>query len=269
VFAEQADGEVVDRAVAAASSLEGLGRCEDRDALWNAIPLPKEEEERARVLAVEVDLDAVAALYRTGKHEAGLERATAQLAAADAAGHLPTRARALWLAGNLQREADNLEEAERTLRSAVQVAAQAKDDALVAEVWLNVLGVLAEQGNQDEALVLRATVDAAVARAGNDSAQRARLLDLLAAIRRATGEQDRAEEHLREALALRKQTFGEQHVEVGGAMYRLGELLLERGKREEARAQFEGALAVRSQILGESHRLVAEARAALARAAGE
>lgn len=259
LFAEDAQAETVQHAVEAASSLASLGPCADRDALWNTVPPPADADTAEKVEVIEGWLSRAAALYRTGEYAAGLDIATAQAAEARTVGHLPTRARALWWKGRLQRKLGQTLDAEATLRDAVQVAAQAKDDSLVAAIWLEVVGVLADRGDYDEARVLHGTVDAAVARAGNDPAQRAALLRHLGLLLRAEGKLDQARDRFAEALAIWQKTRGEESLEVAAATEDLADVVLRQGRFEEAHSLYLRALDVWEKSLGATHGKVAGA----------
>ncbi len=86
-------------------------------------------------------------------------------------------------------------------------------------------------------------------------------MDNLATVLRDRG--DEAERLLREALAIRRGLFGEQHADVAVSLSRLGTLFGLRGDLAGAEPFHREALAIRRTALGEEHPRVATTRGAL------
>src|ERR1043166_8070410 len=67
----------------------------------------------------------------------------------------------------------------------------------------------------------------------------------------------------REALAIRRKLYGNEHRDVATSLDNLARLLLAQGKAAEAEATFRDALAMRRNVLGDKHPSVAESFSAL------
>ena len=72
------------------------------------------------------------------------------------------------------------------------------------------------------------------------------------------GKLDEAEPLYKEALAIDKKVFGDEHPNVAGDLNNLAELLRTQGKYDDAKPLQEEALAIRKKVLGEEHPEVAE-----------
>lgn len=92
------------------------------------------------------------------------QAAAARVELALAAGHARTGAAA---------------DAETAAREAIRIAALAGDDTTLADAWILLIHVLADQDRLGDAAALRDVADAAVARAGGDPRRRARFLAAL------------------------------------------------------------------------------------------
>jgi len=134
--------EAVAHAVDAAFALPDLARCADVAALTAAVPRPDDPGLRTRVDAIERQLDHVSALQQAGLVPAALAEAQRVAAEARAIEYAPTRARALFLLGDLESDAGNGGVAEATLFGAAKAAAYAHDDHLLAEVYLALTWVI-------------------------------------------------------------------------------------------------------------------------------
>jgi len=95
-------------------------------------------------------------------------------------------------------------------------------------------------------------------RAGGDEEALASGLEYLGVVDLAQGELDAAEAELREAVAVRRRLFGDDHPETARSVAALGVLQRERGDLEAAEAALGGSLAVRRRSLGDDHPEVAD-----------
>ena len=64
---------------------------------------------------------------------------------------------------------------------------------------------------------------------------------------------DEAEAVIREALAIQRKVFGEEHPDVSDSLFNLGAVLQGRGKLLEAEAAFRDSLAMRRKLMGNDH----------------
>ncbi len=67
---------------------------------------------------------------------------------------------------------------------------------------------------------------------------------------------DEAEPNLKRALELRKELYGEDHLDVAESLFQMGRLLRERDDLDAAEASYRRSLAIREQHLGPRHALV-------------
>jgi serine/threonine-protein kinase len=103
-------------------------------------------------------------------------------------------------------------------------------------------------------------------------AVQARMLNTLGEVYRSLGSYDRAQPLLEEALRLRQQLYGAEHIEVAETQRYLGGLLHERGDLAGAESLLRTSLATRRRLLGDDHADVAESLndlAVLLRAQGQ
>ncbi|MEZ5291740.1 MAG: serine/threonine-protein kinase [Vicinamibacterales bacterium] len=87
----------------------------------------------------------------------------------------------------------------------------------------------------------------------NEPEARATLLDAIGRVYQSLGLFKDAETQLAEALALRRQIYGEEHVKVAESLNNLAFVLQDLGRYEEARPLFEKALDQRTRLLGPDH----------------
>jgi len=258
LFVNQPDDGVVDKAVQAVEGLPGVDRCNAIEALTDAVPPPDAPEARARVEAVEVRLDEAQALMAGGKVRRGLEVAMATMEEMRALDHSPLTADALFVIGSLQNRTGDASAAEKSLEEAVQAAAEARNDRLVARSWSKLVYVIGTKlARHDDALALRRTAEAAVARAGNGRELRADLHNNLGNVLWSKGEFDQAREQYEGAVTLWTELHGANHPDVANALNNLGAALGEQGKYAESKEHFTRALAVRERTLGPAHPYVA------------
>ncbi len=98
---------------------------------------------------------------------------------------------------------------------------------------------------------------AALARAAGPTAAAARLWNLLGRYAWHLGEYEGARELYEQALAIRRQVYGEKHPAVATSLNNLAGVLWALGEYEGARELHEQALAIRRQVYGEKHPAVA------------
>jgi serine/threonine protein kinase/Tfp pilus assembly protein PilF len=103
----------------------------------------------------------------------------------------------------------------------------------------------------------------------NQPEVRAKILDAIGNVYRSLGEYDKAEPLLKEALAVRNERLGEDHLDVAASLHNLGWLYHERGDYDRARDHYERAMAIRQKRLPDDHPLVLESRLNLAWLHGE
>ncbi len=253
LLGRDSDPELLPRAVEAAQGLPPLEYCADAQSLTAAVPPPEDPELRARVEALQEDVDRLEALYEAGKYSEGMgfgARLLPQVAQVD----FPAlHARALYqLAQNLE-GAGEFKQAEARVREAIPLAAQGRDDALQSRAWgLLTLVLGARQGRFAEAQGLELITASAAART-EDPLARAEALNALGTLMNGVDRYDEAQRLFEEALALWQQVRGPRHPYVAGFRSNLGVVLLMRGEYEAARVHIEGAQSLWEEVLGPEH----------------
>ena len=262
----QTDATVLERAVAAATRLSPVSACSDLDALAEAVE-PPAAKLAAAVDALHSRVDRVRVLAGLGQAQAAHDEAKAVVAAAGAIDYRPLQAVVLHRLGVAQLGIGATADAEATLRAAVQAAAQAKDDRLVADTWIWLVEVVGMQSDRlDEAMALQATADAAVARAGDYPIDRARLQATLARVLVTQGKPGEASAQQAEAIALLEQATAPTDLRVADYLVDHGRLLVSQGDHRAAAERFEKAHSIRERALGSRHPATARAAFELARA---
>jgi tetratricopeptide (TPR) repeat protein len=254
VFASHADGELVDRAAAATAELGSLARCESAELLTAAVAPPEDSAARAQASRVATQLARVEALDVAGRYAKGKELAAEAVACARAIGYAPSLAAAMLRLGMLEDRAGDYEQALATLTAALPVAAQARQPALVAELWIAMAFVDGVQLRRvDRALALEQPASVAIELAGGDRRLRAKLSDRIGSIYLYAGDLERARDRMRAALTDREQTEGTTALELAEGANNLAAVLTAMGDLAEAEAYFERALPVYERELGPNH----------------
>jgi len=247
VLVEEVNDEVVGRSVEAVAKLPPVEGCGDVEALRAANPPPDDPDVRVGVERLRAQLDRAGALLDAGKYAEGVAVAGAAVEEARSLDYAPAMAFALYRLGQLQHRADQQDEAEVSLREAVRLAAIGKSDQLAADAWMELMWLIGnERARHDDALALRETIEAAIARAGNQPAARARLLRTVGVLQHEKGEYREARETLERALLLMESvdTVSETDVaqtarSLGLTASMLGDLTAARGYHERALSSFE------------------------------
>jgi serine/threonine-protein kinase len=261
VLAGKADTELIDHALTAAAALPAIDRCADAAALEAAYPLPDGAEPRARALELRQRLAEVHALFNTGRYPAGLEAASAVAADAARLGWPPAEAEALFMLGVLQSYNGDAAASEATLERAMQRAADARDDELVAQAGLELVYVIGyELARPDDALRLAELVDLFVRRAGDDPELRARLLDRTGVVLWSKGAYAEAQDHFERELAI-LEDLPDADALIASAHTNLGNALGDAGKNQEALEHYQKELAIVERTVGPEHPSAARARA--------
>jgi serine/threonine-protein kinase len=258
------DVALLDNAVAAAYELKPLGGCADVAALSRAPAPPADKAVQARVDALRRRVFDAEMLGRVGRTRPGLAAAAAAVEEARRIGHRPTLAEALLVLGRLQAGSDD-PSADATLRQAAAAAAEARADALSAQVWIELLGssYARRAGDLDVAMV-RLAAEGDVARTGDELLQ-ARLLLVNGLGLGARGEAS-ARDQLEQALAIRERRLGAEHYALAEPLEGLGALLARGDDFAAAAAHYQRAVRVRIRTQGANHPAVARCRLPLGEA---
>ncbi len=258
VFATLADAELVDDAVRVVGRLPGVQRCANTTVLKAAYPLPTDPDKVLRLEALRRRIGEARALERAGKYALGLPLAKEVLAVAQQEGYPPLEAQALGVLATLQGASGELKAVEETLRLTLKKAAEARDDALLAETAIFELYVTGQaEERSKEAFAMEPLVDALVARLPDDKALDARRLTALGLMRQRLGKYPEAQRYFEQALALLQKITPTVDMEVAEALNNLASVTDDQAHSAEALKFYEQALALQEKSLGADHPRVA------------
>ena len=249
----RADGEIVDKAVSAASALPSVAACADRSALLARVRPPEDPAIAAEVLRLRGLLDQARAAQDAGKFKDGLTLIAPIAEAADTTGHRPLIAEVQHRLGELHSRASELDAAEPPLWSALWAAEASHHDEVAAASWTELLRVMVKQGRFPDATRWAERAGAAVARLGDPPLADARLANELGSFALAEHKSEDAIGHYRRALELRRAALGPSHPDVASTLTNLGNALHDMDRFDEALATYYEALALREATLGPDH----------------
>ncbi|ACY15735.1 tetratricopeptide repeat protein [Haliangium ochraceum] len=244
---------LIDQSVAAAAALPPLSDCVDLDILTAAVPLPSDPRVRSAVERMQTALDTARVLFDGGQYDDSLSTASSLLQEADTAGYGPLRARVRYRMAAAQAERGELLSAEKLLREAAPIAAEAADDVLTARIWLALLDVVGNRRQHlAEAMPLVVAVQALVERVSEPrlAAEFARLQGHLATSR---GNYAEALEHHLRTLEIQRRVLPEQDPALAATLADLGRSYTRLGRLDEASARHLEALEMRRALLGPTH----------------
>ncbi|WP_428261844.1 tetratricopeptide repeat protein [Haliangium sp.] len=253
------DGAVVDRALGAVRQLPGLRGCTDELALRDTYPMPGDPELRQAIATLTEDVDDVEARIQIGQYRAVSESLARLVQRADELDFPPLQARTRYLSGQTQHALGNLSSAEIRFHEAVGMAAEARDDRLLAALWTKLMWLVgAGQGRYQEALRMRPMAAASISRAGGDGALEADLLAHAGMLLARLGENAEAESMLRRAVDLGTATLGADHPQVSKYMSFLGELYFAQADYDMALESQERLIETTQDVCGAEHLFLVE-----------
>ena len=249
---QTADDPVADRAIGMIAALDDPDRCSDPAHLAARTSLPPEAVTPAVARARE-GLARAEAARRAGRHRQALAMAT-ELAEGDAIPHPATAIEVQILHGRLLDDDGDSARAAETLEDAALAAKAVGLGSAEARAWMELARIVG--GRLHDAR--RGRLFGELALAASDAVEDGG--DLLASAKLALGEvafrsgEDRAAGvYLRDALALRRQTYGDDHYLVGEAQSRLAGVALREGRLDEATALLEAAIETYTRTFGPTH----------------
>jgi tetratricopeptide (TPR) repeat protein len=251
-----------------------LRECADVGALLGAAAkLPADPQRRAWIAEVESGYDITLTLLTGGRGRAAVERAQSALELARKADYGPAIARGTSGLGRAKRvaarTAEEQLEAEALLRESVRWAAEAGDDALLAQCASYLFSVVAQQDRIQEAEAMLASAEALAIRAGNPIDQRIEILFGRANLSIAHRRFEDALELLQEVERLAPNADGETSRYGSAAAAEIGGIYAELGRPDDAVAALERAVEAEVSFYGASHPRVLLALIHLAIGQGE
>jgi len=253
----QADADVLNKAVPAATGLASPAACRDEAMLAALVPPPPAAREALRL--VRADVVRAGNLALAGRYDKGLAVAREALARAEALGWAPLVAAARHQLGSLLEKKGVHAEAEAELERAYfdavgGVAPRVAFDAAVDLVY--VVGVSEARHAHGRHWARLAEVALADVPDGEHQRQ-AGLLVNLANLHNATGDYDEAERLHQQALAIREDVLGADHPLVATSLNNLANVYAATRRFDEAERLYERVLAIREAALHPDHPHVA------------
>jgi tetratricopeptide (TPR) repeat protein/predicted Ser/Thr protein kinase len=253
----RADATVVENAVGAVTSLPGLERCADVEALRADVPPPEDPAVAEQVAALDEQLVEAKAKEEAGKYEEGLRLADEVVAKSEALDYEPLMARAWLRQGRLRNDAGDYEGAVKALRLAYSAAMARRMTAETAEASAMLVFVVGDKlVRLEEARGWAEHAEPLSRAAGTDEARASYLHDL-GNVAHWQGKYEEARALYEQALAIWERALGPDHPHVAASLERLGRVASAQAKYEEARVSYERALAIREKALGPDHPHVA------------
>lgn len=257
----EADEPVVRRSVDAAYALVSVEVCADIDALRAPVPPPEDPQQRIQLEHIRLVLAQAKALEDAGRFQSGLGQTPDAVQQARELGYAPLLAEALYQHGRLALAVDDLDEAERSLREAVQVAAAGHHDEIEARAWVSLLRVVGYAKSQTErGHEIAAAAMASVTRAGGSADLRAELASSQGAAAVQRHDLDEAGAFFEEALALEQERLDADHPRIANALNNLAAVLVLRERHAEAKEMLARAIEIYERGFGEEHPNVAKLR---------
>ncbi|HEX8440742.1 serine/threonine-protein kinase, partial [Archangium sp.] len=243
LLARGPDPQLLPQAVQVAQSLPPLASCMDAQALTSAVPLPQEPAARARIEALQQQVDHLETLWLAGKFSEGLELCTGLRPQVEALDYAPLRAQLLYHLGRLHGGLGDYARTDALLRQALTQAARGKDDVLMARLWNMIIWNTEVRLSQplDVLDTEKVVLETASERAGDDLA-RAESLHILGGVLYKQGRFEEARTRFQQAQVLMEKALGPEHAFVASMYNNVGVALSELGRFEEARDNYERSL---------------------------
>ncbi len=254
LFAEEADGQVVKKAVAATMNLSALSHCQDAEALTVAVPMPSDPDRRKRIVALRGQLHKAGALQAAGKHRAGLKIVQAIGQQVNDTDFSPLQAQVLFRLGLLESRTGDAATAVASLKKALRLAATTHNDWLRAKITIELTFIMGHyQERHAEALEIGAIALADVARVGNDVDLRASVLDRMGVILAKSGKLDQAKTHFEESLALLEKQHGAESLPAMRTYFHLANVMFFQGRYQDAEQHYLRTAQIEEKLLGPGH----------------
>jgi tetratricopeptide (TPR) repeat protein len=255
-----ADGQVVENAVGAASALPSLARCSEVALLRAVIKPPDDPATLRRVQTLRGELARFVALGGAGHCGDALRMEEQLTAAVRATRYQPLLADTLLAAAFLGNDCGDQTRMFATFREAFSVAVTAHHDEAAAASSLLLAGVLADRARQAEVAREWLVVGRAMlARIGDHPLIEAWALNSEAEILVTEGKGAAGAELYEKARALKARTLGPDNFDTLVGLANLGNGLEAAGQYERARAADATARESLSRLVGPDHPLVAMA----------
>ena len=261
VATQLAQADAAARFVELSSSLPSLSRCDDALGLRALDPLPADAAARARIHAVRERVAQVQALDDAGRVQPAAAALDELMSAARATGYAPVVAEALGLRAAVLSLTDAAQ-ASAPLFEAVAAAMVARNDTLVARLWLRLVYLDGYELSDDVQHQRRAQdwlklADAAIRRSGGGDALEFERLHARIAVDIIAHAYVEVEELAQQMIAVATRLYGPSDPKTAQGLQSLAIAYRARGRKHEAIDSNRRALAVLHRSVGELHPLTA------------
>ena len=248
--------QVIENASTAVHDLSPLSRCADVEALQAPPPLPSDPKTRAEIERLIIELAEVRAEQRLGRYGVVINKARRIVQRANELAYRPVLAESLYLLGQVEDRSGMARQAEKTLVRAAAAAMESRNQRLVAQTWIHLMGLTSYPLNQPEkAESWEELADAALDSMSPIDAKPLRAEFSLARCRLQSGMRrwDRAIDFCQSSLSLRTQLYGAGSPEVAQVLHTLGGVYRRQGNFDQAMRYYQEALDIERKELGELH----------------
>ncbi len=246
-----ADVATVDYATEAALDLPSPDACAKLSL--GAIP-PPTAAQRQPVAEISDEIGEIHANLSARRYAPMIDKAAALVERAKQVGYSRTTGQARYMLAIAQSGASKPVEAERSLREAIEDCARAKDDQLLAEMWITMVYVVGHQlAHYTDALTLLPAAEAAVHRVDDPPDVAGNLAYQVAAAHFTKGEYALATTSFESAVELEAKAWGRDTPELAHMQSALGGAYLRTANLVRAKSAFEKSLAMMERTLGPSH----------------
>ncbi|WP_224364871.1 tetratricopeptide repeat protein [Hyalangium versicolor] len=263
LLSQSPDTQLLSRAVEAVQALPSLEYCGDAKALTAAIPPPEDPVQRAKVEALQEQVDSLQALQDAGRVKQGLAMVEVLLPQVKAAGDAPLLARTLFILAWLKDSAGDYRSAAEILRDVMAVAARGKDSLMLARASSSLAWMTSNHLMRPQDAMTMVPITESIAELAGDDRIRGFAANTLGTIFSALRRPEQARQAYERALELRQKVLGPEHGEVASTLNNLGILFQRMGKLDEALDAHTRVLALRRKALGPEHPRVAESLSSL------
>lgn len=252
IFA-QADTDVLNQAVWAVMRLPAIADCSNVDRLRAAPSLPRSSAARDQVSELFRRLERVQVLFANGKYRAAQAEVASVLRQSPAVRFPAVDGWARYWSAKIHQELGDYGAARTLFQQALEHAAEAGHDDLIALCWLGQITMLSGRlGRHEEAMSLVSAAEIAVKRARNPQLDRD-LADAVGFIAMGQGKLSEAYAHYQRALMLGQTYSGLEHPDVVWAVHNLALVSQRLGQLDKATEGFERSIELWEKSLGPDH----------------
>ena len=249
---ESADDSTIPKLAEAVLALPRLEPCADTEALTSAIPPPEDAATAETVQRLRERLAEVKAYESAGQYQQAVGVIDALQAEADALPYAPIKIEVLLRRGILAMWQFQFEAADEALSGAFYMAIAAGHDVAAADAISRRIYI---QSNQDpeKHTEARRLGDALILRVQGDRELEATYYNNVGVLAKEAGETAAARVAYQKSLVIKRELYGEAHLEVAYTLSNLGALDVDEGYFQRATDRFVAAVEIFRETLGPEH----------------